>query len=212
MRSTRVKWVIALAVAVSGIWFMGVMYVLTYKPDVYVAPGNVGANLPAAAPSVPTISTYKPSLSRNIYRPAQYGAPRPQRPAVPMQSMRIRTTSSAQVYSIGGGGGGNSGGAGASGGSSSRGIVYSTASVAMPQTSFLAMASTRQMAEPEASEAPSMASTVGPRRAPGPPTGEPPSEHQITEQPVGDAVLPLMLLLMAYCGYIFYRRKSALNG
>ena len=38
MRSTRIKWVIALAVVVSGIWFMGVFYVLTYKPDVYIAP------------------------------------------------------------------------------------------------------------------------------------------------------------------------------
>jgi hypothetical protein len=217
MRSTRIKWVIALAVAVSGIWFMGVMYVLTYKPDVYVAPGNVGANLPTSAPVMPTINSYTPSRARNIYRPANYGAHRTQRPAsVPMQSMRIRTTSSAQVHSIGGGG--NGGGGAVSGGSSShRGIVYSTASVAMPQTNFLALASTRQMAAPEASEAPSMASMAsisGMRRAPGPPTpggGELPDEHQLTEQPVGDAVLPLMMLVMLYCAVRVYRRKSTAN-
>ena len=33
------------------------------------------------------------------------------------------------------------------------------------------------------------------------------------ENPIGDAVLPLMLCALAFCGYIYLRRKrSALNG
>ena len=213
MRSTRVKWVIAFAVVISGIWFMGVVYVLTYKPDVYIAPGNVGANLPTVAPVMKTITTYTPLRQRSTYTPARYGQ-RSQRPAaVPMQSMRIRTTSSAQMHSVGGGG--NGGGGSVSGGSASqRGIIYSTASVALPQTNFLALAESRQMAAPEASEAPMMANTTGPRRAPGPPDiggGDLPGDHQLTEQPVGDAVLPLMMLIMVYCGFIIYRRKSILK-
>lgn len=213
MRSTRIKWVIALAVAVSGIWFMGVMYVLTYNPEVYVNPGIVGSNLPSvSAPVMKPITTYTPSRMRGTYRPVHYGTSRVQRPSsLPMQSMRIRTTSSAEVHSVGGGG---NGGGYSSGGSSQRGIVYSTASVAMPQTNFIAMASTRQMAAPEATEAPSMAKLAsGPRRAPGPPNpgggGDLPGEHQLTEQPVGDAVLPLMMLLTLYCAVRVYRRKRS---
>ena len=212
MRSTRIKWVIALAVVVSGIWFMGVFYVLTYKPDVYIAPGTIGGSLPTAAPVMKSIPTYRPSRAHNVYRPARYGAQRAQRPAaVPMQSMRIRTTSSAQVHSIGGGG--NGGGASSSGASSSqRGIIYSTASVAMPQTNFLALASSRQMAAPEASEAPSMATTTGPRRAPGPPDiggGDLPGDHQLTEQPVGDGLWILLLLAIGYMIAKLMTRRSA---
>ena len=45
----------------------------------------------------------------------------------------------------------------------------------------------------------------GPRRV-GPPTpeGDP--------TPVGDAVLPMMLLLGAYCGFVYYRRKKKVKS
>lgn len=210
MRERRVKWVIALAVVLSGIWFMGVMYVMTYKPEVYNAPGVVVVPSPVASP-MSTIRSYTPTRSRAIYKPVLYGynALRKNIPNVPMQSMRIRTTSSAQVHSVGGGGNGSVGMGGSHGGSS-RGIIYSTASVAMPQTNFIAMASSRQMAEPAATQAPSMARVASaPRHAPGPPNiDDLPDEHQLTEQPIGDGLWFLLLLAIGYIVKQMTRRSA----
>ena len=56
---------------------------------------------------------------------------------------------------------------------------------------------------PAASAAPSR-----PRRTESNP-GTPPSEGD--ELPVGDAVLPLMLMALAFCGVIYLRRRKALS-
>lgn len=45
----------------------------------------------------------------------------------------------------------------------------------------------------------------GPRRAPGTPGGE---LDPHTQQPLGDAALPLLLLALAYMGIRVYRRKT----
>ena len=47
MRSTRVKWVIALAVVTCAVWLVGVMYVISYKPEVHINPGTVATSVPA---------------------------------------------------------------------------------------------------------------------------------------------------------------------
>ena len=36
-------------------------------------------------------------------------------------------------------------------------------------------------------------------------------DNQDPQFPLGDAVLPLMLMALAYCGIVFFRRKRALN-
>ena len=83
--------------------------------------------------------------------------------------------------------------------SASRGINYS-GSITMPMTTFVAMASVRQVAQPEATEAPQMAAPI--RKAPGPPQppGPLPEDNQLIEhpEPVGDAVWLLMLLALAF--------------
>jgi hypothetical protein len=68
------------------------------------------------------------------------------------------------------------------------------------------------MAAPEASEAPSMATTTGPRHAPGPPDiggGDLPGDHQLTEQPVGDGLWILLLLAIGYMIAKQMTRRSA---
>ena len=208
MRSTRVKWVIALAVVLSGLWLMGVFYVMTYKPEVYNNPGIVTtAPIPSSTPSMSPARTFSPMRSHSAYRTAYTPTVRRTHlPSIPMQSTGgLYLTSSAQPHSVGGGG--NAGIYTTTGGSSSsRGIQYSS-SMAMPQTNFVAMASSRQMAEPEAQHAPMMARLAG-RNAPGPPNPPQPldPEHQLVEQPVGDAVWPLLLLALAYMLVRSYKR------
>ena len=87
----------------------------------------------------------------------------------------------------------------------------------MPLATFTAMASTREVAPPEAKQAPQMARmAVAPLHAPGPPNpgggGDLPGEHQLVEQPVGDAILPLLMLLGVYCGILLIRRNKQLKS
>ncbi|MBQ2190646.1 MAG: hypothetical protein II605_02295 [Paludibacteraceae bacterium] len=218
-KKERTKWVIALAVAVSGVWLMGVAYVLSYKPEVYVNPGTVTTNVPAIySPESTPIKVYTPIRSLSRFR-ASYSVStlrHSHMPSLPMQSIgRIYTTSSAQVHSVGGGGNGGVYTT-SHGNTSSRGIQYSEGgNAAMPQTNFIAMASSRQMAAPEASYAPQMARLAsGPNNAPpGPPNppgddGPLPGDHQLVEQPVGDALLELALLALAYALARTYKKRA----
>lgn len=214
-KKERSKWVIALAVAVSGVWLMGVAYVLSYKPEVYVNPGTVTTNVPAIySPESTPIKVYTPirSLSRSRASYSVSTLRHSHMPSLPMQSIgRIYTTSSAQVHSVGGGGNGGIYTTSHSN-TSSRGIQYSEGgNAAMPQTNFIAMASSRQMAAPEASYAPQMARLAsGPHNAPGPPNPQDPlpGDHQLVEQPIGDALLPLALLALAYALARTYKKRA----
>ncbi len=59
------------------------------------------------------------------------------------------------------------------------------------------------------SEAASPAKAGGGPRKIGPSVSETPDP---TDQvPVGDAVLPLMLMALAFCGIVYYRRRKTLN-
>ena len=82
----------------------------------------------------------------------------------------------------------------------------------MPMTSFLTMADRRQVAKPEAKEAPQMARlAVAPMHAPGPPTigGEDPlpGDQQLVEheQPLGDG---LWILLLMAVGYVIAKQMT----
>ena len=41
---------------------------------------------------------------------------------------------------------------------------------------------------------------------------DPGTEEEFIEQPLGDAVLPLMIMALAFCGVVYLRRKKALKG
>ena len=69
-----------------------------------------------------------------------------------------------------------------------------------------------------ATTAPSVATTTesySPAKAPnGPRRG---FDHggetgQSTESPIGDAMVPLMLCALAFCGVVYFRRRKALNS
>ena len=214
MRSTRVKWVIALAVVTSAFWLMGVMYVLTYKPEVYVNPGTVTTTPPAIySPSSTPIKVYTPARSYGWHHYSHsWSSSRVHMPSATIQSTGgLYLTSQAKVNSVGGGA--NSGIYTTSHNSSaSRGIQYSTSNAAIPQANFIALASSRQMATPEAAHAPQMAKlAAGPNNAPGPPNppGPLPEDQQLVEhQPIGDALIPLLLLALAYGAYRVIRNKK----
>ena len=55
--------------------------------------------------------------------------------------------------------------------------------------------------------------TYSPAKAPNGPRRslETPGEVGQGESPIGDAVLPLSLMAVAFCGVIYYRRKKALS-
>lgn len=215
MRSTRIKWVIALAVVLSGLWLMGVMFVLSYQPETYVHPGTVvTAPAPTYTPTTRSNRSFSPIRRQSTYHTTY--APVNRRssslPSVAMRSTsRLYTTSSAQQHEVGSGW--NTGTySGSQNQSSARGIHYSNYNAVMPQANFIAIASTRQMASPEAQAAPQMARIAsGPNNAPpGPPNIDGPLDPsvQLVEQPIGDALLPLALLALAYALARTYKKRA----
>jgi hypothetical protein len=80
----------------------------------------------------------------------------------------------------------------------------------MPMTNFLALADARQMATPEAADAPSMARLASePRQAPGPPTGPTDPDHQLIEQPIGEPwILAIMALLYAIGRFVADKKQK----
>jgi len=202
MKKFRIQLVIAVVVFVCGVSLCGMIYIVGNKPAVYVSPGIVSAPSPIASP----VQQVRPPFIKPYSGHSGYAT----HPVSPMAhqhswsgaSYRLYETSGATMKSIGGGGGGY-GIAMTSHGSSSRGITTSGGSVSMPVTTFVSVASSRQMAQPGAQEAPEVAHVLA-RKAPGPPnTGDDPLDpsHQL---PIG---APWILALMAI-GYAAYRLRD----
>ncbi len=215
MKGFRIQLLIAFIVLVCGVSLIGLIYMISTKPVTYVTPGVVSAPSPVATPirpvySIAKINTQTPLLHHSPYTvPAISHTPSS---AAATSSFRLYQTSSAEVHSVGGGVGGSMGITITSQGASGRGITYSGA-VTMPVTNFVALAASRQIAQPEAQEAPQMASMASSpvRRAPGPPnpSGPLPEDHQLVEHPLGDAVLPMLLCAAVYgVGCMVYRRRK----
>lgn len=204
MKRFRIQLVIALVVLICGISLMGVIYLVFNKPEVYINPGVIVTQpSPVSAPIQPIRTSS--SLLRSDYPysytmfPQSY-AIAPQATMQPSNGLFM--TSSAQVQHVGGGA--NYGTATTSGTQTQRGISYTMTTV----TTFATFAmNSRQVAAPEAMNAPEMAKLVTePRRAPGPPDiGELDPEHQL---PVGS---PLVLVVMAglYAATIRKRKEDA---
>lgn len=212
MKGFRIQLLIAFIVLVCGVSLIGLIYMISTKPVTYVTPGVVSVPSPVATPmqSIHTrtvLNTRTPLLHHSLYITPTVDHSKPI--AAVASSHGLYLTSNAAVHTVGGGGT-NMGIATTSHSSSGRGIAYS-GSVTMPTTNLVALASSRQITQPEAQEAPQMASLVsGPRRAPGPPDlgGEtPPPDHQLVEPPVGDALWPLALMIMGYTVVRSRRRK-----
>ena len=207
MKRFRMQLLMAFIVLVCGVSLMGLVYIVFNKPDVYINPGIVSAPSPVAAP-IPPVNVDYPPKHRSVYtQPATMPTYHPAKSALPVPSFRgLYTTSSADVHNVGGGMGGYEMTTTSHHPKSSQNVVYSTVNVTMPTTNFVAMASQRQVAQPEAQEAPQMARLASaPRRAPGPPNppGPLPEDHQLVEHPIGDAVWPLLMMAI---GYVAYRR------
>lgn len=208
----RKRMIIALVIFICSVALMGLIYMANNKPYVYINPGIVTSIVPQATPTIETVrinrtlKPYLPSHAANYSRPMHrtFGV------TLPTQPMRgMYETSKASTQSVGGGGNGICAtSTGSRGKSTNRGIQYTNGtnnSVAMPVTTFTAMASTRQVAQPAAQQAPQMARmAAAPRFAPGPPPppnpggGELPGDHQLVEQPIGDGLWILMLMAVGY--------------
>ena len=209
MKRFRIQLLIAGAVFICGLSLMGLIYIMFSKPDVYNSPGIVTTS------SVPTTPHIQPLRPQSAYR--GHTAVTPVRVSTPMHStspvahpvLTIYTTSSAQTHSFGSGVG-SMGIATTSSSSAARGINTSSVGVAMPMTNFTALASARTMAEPEAANAPAMARLASPYKAPPPPNPTDPldPEHQLIEQPVGDALWPLILLAIGYILVLRTRKRQ----
>lgn len=211
MKRFRIQLVWALIVLICGVSLMGMVYLVFNKPEVYINPGIVVTQpSPVAEPAAP-LAPRGGSAPQSMFHHTSYSYTyhSPETNSFTGTGKGLYLHSSAEVRSVGGGGNGVWAAAGSSGSGSSRGIIYTQSTGAtMPMTSFVAVASTRQVSQPEAQEAPQMARMASPKRAPGPPNPNPsgplPEEHQLVEHPIGDAVLPLLLLAI---GYMIYRRK-----
>ena len=215
MKHIRIQIIIALIVLACGVSLIGAVYRILNSPETLIAPGKVvTSSSPVAAPvqsNVPRMDYVSMPLMYRI----SYAMPMKnyQTPVAAMQSIGgIYTTSSAHVHAVGGGSNGGYTIATTSHNSSSKGISDNGQTI-MPMTNFLTLASSRQIAQPEAQEAPLMAQmTSGPRRAPGPPNidGPLPEDNQLVEHPLGDAMWPLLVLAMGYIAVnILYRRKRS---
>ncbi len=212
MKRFRIQLVWAAIVLICGVSLMAAVYLLFNKPEVYINPGIVVTSPAPTASPVSLVTSRHMAGSYSPFRHAGYGYSSSYHASSSASSMPagrgLYLHSSAEVHSVGGGGSGTIGLI-SSGSGSSRGISYTQGGgVTMPMTSFLAVASTRQIAQPEAQEAPQMARMASPRRAPGPPTitdlEEGHENHQLVETPVGSTAIPLLLFAI---GYIVYRRK-----
>lgn len=223
-QQTRKRLVIAGVFFICSVSFMAMIYLYFSKPEVYVMPGVVVSQ---PAPVASPVSSFPPRLNSRLphavtpgYKVSSYKQVTPVVPKT--SSYRIWTSSSAKVHEAGGGGsygssytasGSNASGAsyGAPSSRADRGINYSGAANAMPSTSFLALATSRPMAAPEAENAPQMARLAAdPRRAPGPPTtgDDPlPGDHQLVEHPIG-APWVMMFFALLYALYILLTPKA----
>ena len=198
-RQTRIRLILAGVVLVCGVALMGLVYIVLNKPEVYVNPGIVSKSAPVGSVHVhPSSALHRTTLLNHVKPYTPPGRSSRMRSA-PMPAMHVWTTSSAKVHEAAGGSTGMvlytfSHGA------SQRGVSATGLGTTFPMGSFVALASSRQMAQPEAAEAPLMAQLT-PRHAPGPPDlggDQPPGEHQLTEQPVGDGLWVLLALVLCY--------------
>ncbi len=201
-------------VFVLSISLMSAIYILGNKPYVYINPGiTMSAPSPVGVPYHPGGFSYgSTGLGRHaVSTPYSMSA----QPSMSENSSfgGIYLTSNAQVHSVGGGGGmamtasHNS--------SSRRNVVSGGGAAAMPISSFIALASTRQVAPPAAEEAPQMAK-LAPRHAPGPPQppggggGGLPEDYQLVEHPIGEPwILAIMAALYALARFMFFKRRKA---
>lgn len=201
-------------VFVLSISLMSAIYILGNKPYVYINPGiTMSAPSPVGVPYHPGGFSYgSTGLGRHaVSTPYSMSA----QPSMSENSSfgGIYLTSNARVHSVGGGGGmamtasHNS--------SSRRNVVSGGGAAAMPISSFIALASTRQVAPPAAEEAPQMAK-LAPRHAPGPPQppggggGGLPEGYQLVEHPIGEPwILVIMAALYALARFMFFKRRKA---
>lgn len=211
MKQFRIQLLIAFVVFLCGSALIGAIYILSTKDVSMAKPGqvvSVSRPSPVAKPSLPNRLALRSKLIRNVH--SSYTTHTPANtPITPMQSVHgqgLYTTSSAQVTTVGGGGHA----------SVPFTITHSSSrqapnqQVVMPTTNFLALASTRSVAAPGATDAPQMASIASaPRRAPGPPviTGPLDQEEQLIEKlPIGKSWI--MLLLVAAYACLLARKKQ----
>lgn len=205
MKQFRIQLLIAFVVFLCGSALIGAIYILSTKDVSIAKPGqvvSVSRPSPVAKPSLPNRLALRSKLIRNVH--SSYTTHTPANsPNAAMQSVHgqgLYTTSSAQVTTVGGGGHA----------SVPFTITHSSSrqapnqQVVMPTTNFLALASTRSVAAPGATDAPQMASLASaPRRAPGPPviTGPLEEENQLVEhpQPVGKSWIMLLLVTAYAC-------------
>ena len=214
MKRLRMQLVIALIVLVCFVSLIRVVQVVLDKQDTSIAPGvAISTSSPVATPVLSVSSGVE--LHRNTYG---YAAPY-NRHTIDNHSVStpyvsgstgVYLTSGAAVHSAGGGG--NYVPNATSSASSSRGINYNGVAT-MPVTNFVALASSRQVAEPAAADAPQMAKMAsGPYRAPGPPNppGLLPEDHQLVEHPLGNILWPLLFMGLVYAVVIRLRcRRKA---
>ena len=207
---------VALVLVASGIALVHSVYlVLNNKVETNASSVIVSSPSPTALPAHFAFSRTGRISWRTDYQGSSSASNTSFPEATMSPSHQLFTTSHAQVHVVDGGSNmayANS----SSGNTSSRGINYGGGGVMMPMTHFSALASVRQIAQPEASEAPQMAAMASSpvRHAPGPPNPPDPldDEHQLIEHPIGDAVWPLSLLLIGYALVMVWRHRRKANA
>lgn len=208
MKSFRVQLLIAALVVICGISLMGLIYIVFGKPDVVINPGVVVSSPSPVSAPVMQMRSSRNFTSRSIAHPhatTVHTVSTPTAtPAITMQTIgNVYESRKAQVHIVGGGAEYRTEPINYS--SQQRGVQQTAV---MPMTTFVALASVRQVAAPAAAEAPAMARMAsGPNRAPGPPTTDHLDEiDQLVEHsPVGE---PLVLVLMAGLYAIVRKRKE----
>lgn len=206
-QQTRIRLVLAGVVLICGVSLMALVYLIINKPVTEVKP-TIVVSTPSPV-AVPVMNNQNMLFRRdrfsihytpyNATNPYRWGASSSQTP------LKVYTTSSGTVHSVGGGGNGAVYTFATTPHSSQRGIQQQGV---VPVTTFVAMASSRQVSAPAAEEAPQMAHLVSydPRRAPGPPDlggDDLPGDHQLVETPVGNGILIMFLFALLYLCSIY---------
>jgi|GEM_PF-4679441 len=202
MKRYRIHLISGLIIALGAVAIISMVQMFLSPSDSVVIVERTSSPAKSAFPMIQ--STYRSPFAPTVYsHPSENSTLAT--PTSPAPVAGLWKTSSAKVTVINSAGIGNTSYTQSSSSSSQRGIGSSFVSSVAPVTSFVAMANTREIASPGATEAPQMAEIQSaPRRGPGPPDIiDLPTDEQL---PVGSP-LCLVALVFCYTIYLFLQKN-----
>lgn len=216
MKQFRLQMLVAFLVLLIGTALIGFLYIMSNKEIKTIKPGIVLSKpSPVAAPvKLRTNALSTPFVAQQIHHESMLPnvLHYPSTTPITSTTKSLWTTSNAKVTIVNGSGWNGINHSTTYPQQKRQGVKQTTAT--MPMTTFIAMASAREVASPGATAAPQMAvPATAPRRAPGPPTPDGPldKENQLVEQPIGNSWI-LLIFAIVYLLIAARKREKGIEN